>query len=42
MLVTEIFPLEEHVDFPEARSVHVVPMPALAHQLVDVLGTILW
>lgn len=40
MLVTEIFPLEEHVDLPEARPVHVVPVPALAHQLVDVFGAV--
>lgn len=40
MLVTEIFPLEEHVDLPKARPVHVVPVPALAHQLVDVFGAV--
>lgn len=42
MLVAEVFPLQEHVDLAEARSVHVVPVPALAHQLVDVLRAVLW
>lgn len=40
MFVTEIFPLEKHVDLPEARPVHIVPVPALAHQLVDVFGAV--
>lgn len=28
------------MDLPEARPVHVVPMPALAHQLVDIFGAV--
>ena len=28
------------MDLPEARPVHVVPVPALAHQLVDIFGAV--
>lgn len=28
------------MDLPEAGPVHVVPVPALAHQFVDVLGAV--
>ena len=36
-VVAEIFSRQEHVDFAESRPVHGVDLPALEHQIVNLL-----
>lgn len=38
--VAQVLALKEHVDFPEGRAVGVGALPALAHQVVDLLGAV--
>lgn len=41
-MVSEILALEKQMNFSKRRSVRLVPLPALAHQIVDLLLTVDW
>ena len=39
-VVAHVLPLQEHVDFPERGPLALLPVPALPHQVVDLLGAV--
>lgn len=41
-MVSEILALQEQMNLPKRRPVGLVPLPALAHQIVYLLRTVDW